>query len=108
MTFGCFNEQRTITQRERALMWVLSISCHLSLSITVCHCGKRIVRTMLLQSELFQTFTVMKVMKVMKVMNVMKVMKVKVTEQTEHLMTFSLNISRFLGRTMLRFKDLTR
>lgn len=63
---------------------------------------KRIVRTMLLQSELFQTFTVMKVM------NVMKVMKVKVTEQTEHLMTFSLNISRFLGRTMLRFKDLTR
>lgn len=102
MTFGCFNEQRTITQRERALMWVLSISCHLSLSITVCHCGKRIVRTMLLQSELFQTFTVMKVM------NVMKVMKVKVTEQTEHLMTFSLNISRFLGRTMLRFKDLTR
>lgn len=105
MTFGCFNEQRTITQRERALMWVLSISCHLSLSITVCHCGKRIVRTMLLQSELFQTFTVMKVMKVM---NVMKVMKVKVTEQTEHLMTLSLNISRFLGRTMLRFKDLTR
>lgn len=105
MTFGCFNEQRTITQRERALMWVLSISCHLSLSITVCHCGKRIVRTMLLQSELFQTFTVMKVMKVM---NVMKVMKVKVTEQTEHLMTFSLNISRFLGRTMLHFKDLTR
>lgn len=105
MTFGCFNEQRTITQRERALMWVLSISCYLSLSITVCHCGKRIVRTMLLQSELFQTFTVMKVMKVM---NVMKVMKVKVTEQTEHLMTFSLNISRFLGRTMLRFKDLTR
>lgn len=105
MTFGCFNEQRTITQRERALMWVLSISSHLSLSITVCHCGKRIVRTMLLQSELFQTFTVMKVMKVM---NVMKVMKVKVTEQTEHLMTFSLNISRFLGRTMLRFKDLTR
>lgn len=105
MTFGCFNEQRTITQRERALMWVLSISCHLSLSITVCHCGKRIVRTMLLQSELFQTFTVMKVMKVM---NVMKVMKGKVTEQTEHLMTFSLNISRFLGRTMLRFKDLTR
>lgn len=105
MTFGCFNEQRTITQRERALMWVLSISCHLSLSITVCHCGKRIVRTMLLQSELFQTFTVMKVMKVM---NVMKVMKVKVTEQTEHLMTFSLNISRFLGRMMLRFKDLTR
>lgn len=105
MTFGCFNEQRTITQRERALMWVLSISCHLSLSITVCHCGKRIVRTMLLQSELFQTFTVMKVTKVM---NVMKVMKVKVTEQTEHLMTFSLNISRFLGRTMLRFKDLTR
>lgn len=102
MTFGCFNEQRTITQRERALMWVLSISCHLSLSITVCHCGKRIVRTMLLQSELFQTFTVMKVM------NVMKVMKVKVTEQTEHLMTFSLNISRFLGRTMLRFKELTR
>lgn len=102
MNFGCFNEQRTITQRERALMWVLSISCHLSLSITVCHCGKRIVRTMLLQSELFQTFTVMKVM------NVMKVMKVKVTEQTEHLMTFSLNISRFLGRTMLRFKDLTR
>lgn len=102
MTFGCFNEQRTITQRERALMWVLSISCHLSLSITVCHCGKRIVRTMLLQSELFQTFTVMKVM------NVMKVMKRKVTEQTEHLMTFSLNISRFLGRTMLRFKDLTR
>lgn len=102
MTFGCFNEQRTITQRERALMWVLSISCHLSLSITVCHCGKRIVRTMLLQSELFQTFTVMKVM------NVMKVMKGKVTEQTEHLMTFSLNISRFLGRTMLRFKDLTR
>lgn len=97
MTFGCFNEQRTITQRERALMWVLSISCHLSLSITVGHCGKRIVRTMLLQSELFQTFTVMKVM------NVMKVMKVKVTEQTEHLMTFSLNISRFLGRTMLRF-----
>lgn len=83
-------------------MWVLSISCHLSLSITVCHCGKRIVRTMLLQSELFQTFTVTKVM------NVMKVMKVKVTEQTEHLMTFSLNISRFLGRTMLRFKDLTR
>lgn len=105
MTFGCFNEQRTITQRERALMWVLSISCHLSLSITVCHCGKRIVRTMLLQSELFQTFTVMKVMKVM---NVMKVMKGKVTEQTEHLMTFNLNISRFLGRTMLRFKDLTR
>lgn len=105
MTFGCFNEQRTITQRERALMWVLSISCHLSLSITVCHCGKRIVRTMLLQSELFQTFTVMKVMKVM---NVMKVMKRKVTEQTEHLMTFNLNISRFLGRTMLRFKDLTR
>lgn len=105
MTFGCFNEQRTTTQRERALMWVLSISCHLSLSITVCHCGKRIVRTMLLQSELFQTFTVMKVMKVM---NVMKVMKRKVTEQTEHLMTFSLNISRFLGRTMLRFKDLTR
>lgn len=102
MTFGCFNEQRTITQRERALMWVLSISCHLSLSITVCHCGKRIVRTMLLQSELFQTFTVMKVM------NVMKVMKGKVTEQTEHLMTFNLNISRFLGRTMLRFKDLTR
>lgn len=102
MTFGCFNEQRTITQRERALMWVLSISCHLSLSITVCHCGKRIVRTMLLQSELFQTFTMMKVM------NVMKVIKVKVTEQTEHLMTFSLNISRFLGRTMLRFKDLTR
>lgn len=102
MTFGCFNEQSTITQRERALMWVLSISCHLSLSITVCHCGKRIVRTMLLQSELFQTFTVMKVM------NVMKVMKRKVTEQTEHLMTFSLNISRFLGRTMLRFKDLTR
>lgn len=102
MTFGCFNEQRTITQRERALMWVLSISCHLSLSITVCHCGKRIVRTMLLQSELFQTFTVMKVM------NVMKVMKRKVTEQTEHLMTFNLNISRFLGRTMLRFKDLTR
>lgn len=74
MTFGCFNEQRT-TQRERALMWVLSISCHLSLSITVGHCGKRIVRTMLLQSELFQTFTVMKVM------NVMKVMKVKVTAE---------------------------